>query len=110
MNDAKVIWKETPWVWAAVALAGVVLTVTFGDGLQHMVSDWSGKAEYSYGYLVPFIVLFLIWQKADVLCIDNRLCQHGRLPYRHGVDRRVFISIGTPFPVKRWTRSDATHA
>ena len=32
-----------------------------------MVRVWETKEEYSYGYLIPFISLFLIWQKKDIL-------------------------------------------
>ena len=73
VHDATVIWKEPPWVWVAVACAGALLTIVFSDGLDRMVRQWAGKAEYSYGYLVPVISLFLIWQKADVL---------RRMPFR----------------------------
>ena len=65
--NVKVIWKETPWVWMGLVSTGLLLTGVFADGLNRMVQQWSGQEEYSYGYLIPFITLFLIWQKADVL-------------------------------------------
>lgn len=73
VKEIKVVWKETAWGWAAMLGAALVLTAMFSDGLDRMVQQWEGKAEYSYGYLVPFITLFLIWQKSDVL---------RRLPFR----------------------------
>lgn len=38
----------------------------FFDSLGYMVSQWE-RDEYSHGYLIPFIVLFLIWQKKSEL-------------------------------------------
>ena len=67
MNDSGVVWKETPWTWVVVATAGVMLAIVFSDGLAHMMREWQGKEEYSYGYLIPFITLFLIWQKKEIL-------------------------------------------
>ena len=32
-----------------------------------MVDAWGDQGEYSYGYLIPFISAFLIWQKKDQL-------------------------------------------
>lgn len=72
-SQANVVWKETPWVWLAVTCMGILLSVVFGDGLTKMVLNWEGKAEYSYGWLVPFITLFLIWQKKETL---------RRIPFR----------------------------
>lgn len=55
-----------------VALASfVVLSLALGfiyhDGLKELVEIWGVKEEYSYGYMIPFIVLFLIWQKKHIL-------------------------------------------
>ena len=66
-SEANVVWKETPWVWLAVACVGVLLSIVFGDALTRMALNWEGKAEYSYGWLVPFITIFLIWQKNETL-------------------------------------------
>jgi exosortase D (VPLPA-CTERM-specific) len=37
------------------------------DGLTELVKAWDEKEEYSYGYLIPFIAFFLVWQKKDLL-------------------------------------------
>ncbi len=60
------IWKETPLVWASILVALLLLLVTFRSGLKVMVGTW-GMEEYSYAYIVPFIVLFLVWQKKEAL-------------------------------------------
>jgi exosortase D (VPLPA-CTERM-specific) len=62
-----VVWRETPWIWGALIAAAVVVAAMFDDGLLRLLEAWGGQEEYSYGYLIPFITLFLIWQKKDAL-------------------------------------------
>ena len=65
-ESVKTIWKETPLIWASMFAALVLLLFMFKDGLNGMVNAW-GMEEYSYAYLIPFIVLFLVWQKKELL-------------------------------------------
>ena len=65
-ESIKTIWKETPLAWASILVALILLLVTFRSGLKVMVETW-GMEEYSYAYLLPFIVLFLVWQKKEAL-------------------------------------------
>jgi exosortase D (VPLPA-CTERM-specific) len=67
VNDNPVAWKETPWIWASIFLVAALLGFIFYDGLKELVKVWGEKEEYSYGYLIPFIALFLVWQKKDRL-------------------------------------------
>ena len=60
-------WRATPLVWLALGLTAMMVGVVFHEGLKEMVRVWETKEEYSYGYLIPFIALFLIWQKKDSL-------------------------------------------
>lgn len=62
-----VIWKEDRNIWILLALALVALIVVYFDGLQFMVEWWTEREEYGHGYIIPFITLFLIWQKSDEL-------------------------------------------
>ncbi len=43
-------------------LAGVYYSV-----VSRMVSQWSNDANYSHGFIVPLIALYIIWQKYDEL-------------------------------------------
>lgn len=63
----QLIWRQSNIAWVAVALAGILLFLVFAEGLREMMRIWETKEEYSYGYLIPFIALFLIWQKKDSL-------------------------------------------
>jgi exosortase D (VPLPA-CTERM-specific) len=39
------------------------LAFIFADGLIDMEYRWSSMEQYSYGYMVPLVALFLLWQK-----------------------------------------------
>ncbi len=64
--------KQVLWRFsgpALIAILGAVLFTLFlfRDSLGYMVDVWGAKEEYSYGYILPFISLFLIWQNKDAL-------------------------------------------
>ena len=61
------VWKETGWIWATLLALSLLLLFTFYDGLRQLVIIWGSREEYSYGYLIPVITLFLIWQKRPQL-------------------------------------------
>lgn len=48
-------------LWGALMLSLAVAAVMFRDGLWHMVQSWQ-RPEYSYGYLIPPLTLYLLWQ------------------------------------------------
>lgn len=79
------VWRQSAVMWTLSGLLAIVLIfVVFVDGLKEMVRVWGAKEEYSYGYLIPLITIFLIWQKKDVL---------ERLPFKGswlGVSLLVF--------------------
>src|SRR4029434_10299387 len=61
------VWKMPLLGWASIIAAVAVLTIPFYGGLKYMVGIWSSKEEYSHGYLIPLVTLFLIWQKKETL-------------------------------------------
>jgi exosortase D (VPLPA-CTERM-specific) len=44
---------------AVIAAAGVA----FSDGLLGLINVWETREEYSFGFMVPFIAGYLIWQR-----------------------------------------------
>lgn len=66
-SETPTVWKETRWIWATIFAIAALLLFTFFEGLRHLVITWGDKEEYSYGYLIPVITLFLIWQKRPQL-------------------------------------------
>jgi exosortase D (VPLPA-CTERM-specific) len=53
--------------WAAMIIAAVLLLLVFREGLEQLVTTWGAKEEYSYGYVIPLIAAFLVWQRRDAL-------------------------------------------
>ncbi len=65
------IWK-TPMLVIAILLIsiGLLMYISFA-GLSAMLHTWEVREEYSHGYLIPFITMFLIWQRKDLLEKEN---------------------------------------
>lgn len=56
--------KPVSWMKAGIYALGIILV--YYSALLHMVRGWS-REDYSHCYLIPFIVLYLIWEKRAVL-------------------------------------------
>ncbi len=61
------VWRQTPIIWFSLVVALALLVIAFRDSLTYMVEMWDAKEEYSYGYIVPFMTLFLIWQRRPLI-------------------------------------------
>ena len=66
-SDNPVVWRFPLSFWISVIVICVITGVVFYDGLEWMVMTWARKEEYSHGFMIPAITLFLIWQKKDQL-------------------------------------------
>lgn len=67
------------------------------SGVAHMVQNWE-REEYSYGYFVPFLVAFFIWQKKnDLAQIRLRASWWGVALTLLGLFIVVFGELGTLF-------------
>lgn len=66
-NSGQSVWKESIILWSGMAVAAAMLIFIYYEGLEYMVELWGTREEYGHGYIIPFITLFLIWQKSDKL-------------------------------------------
>lgn len=66
-HPERFVWKSGPATWFLVIGAAVLFGIIFYPGLKEMLRVWDTREEYSYGYLIPFITAFLIWQKKHIL-------------------------------------------
>ncbi|WP_295883585.1 VPLPA-CTERM-specific exosortase XrtD [uncultured Thiohalocapsa sp.] len=66
MSQQTVVWKHEYWQLMLVPVLAVLAYLTFRDGLQHMATSWNAD-EYSHGFMLPFVALFLVWQRAATL-------------------------------------------
>jgi len=62
-----VVWKESFVWWISLIGVGAIVGFAFFDGLKELLRVWDTKEEYSYGYIIPAITAFLIWQRKDRL-------------------------------------------
>ncbi len=65
--EDKFVLKEKPLFWLLLTLSIFLLIFIHYSGLELMVHWWETREEYGYGFIIPFITLFLIWQKKDQL-------------------------------------------
>ncbi|MDH5631232.1 MAG: exosortase/archaeosortase family protein, partial [Gammaproteobacteria bacterium] len=63
MNE--VIWRAPKLMWVLLITAIIAVAFSLQDSLQELMRIWGSKEEYSYGYIIPFIAIFLLWQKKD---------------------------------------------
>ncbi len=61
------IWMFPAFYWVLLGVAAVLLGVTYFDGIDRLIYRWSNSEEYGYGFLIPLLSAFLIWQRKDVL-------------------------------------------
>ena len=60
-------WTNSTVLRALLITSFVCLVVAFWPGLVEMVDTWQISEEYSYGWFIPPIVCFLIWQRSAQL-------------------------------------------
>ena len=61
------IWRNDTSIWVYIAVAVVLVGFAYQTPIQDMVRIWNTSEEYGYGYLIPVISLFLIWQQKNQL-------------------------------------------
>lgn len=61
------VWKIPLAQWLVIGFTAAAAVLAFFPGLRFMVATWDQVEEYSYGYFIPVISAFLIWQKSDQL-------------------------------------------
>jgi exosortase D (VPLPA-CTERM-specific) len=65
--DQQKLWCSTAALWAVVGIGLAFAVFSAYDGVVEMIHRWNTSEEYGYGYLIPVITAFLIWQRKDEL-------------------------------------------
>jgi exosortase D (VPLPA-CTERM-specific) len=75
-----------PMSWVKAGLYAIVIFLVYKSALLQLVShDWAFE-DYSHSYLVPFIVLYLVWEKRKPLAtVQSRLSWSGLIPFALGI-------------------------
>ncbi len=84
---------------ASLGVLAVLLGLIFQDGLSAMVGAWD-REEYSHGYLIPVVSLFLIWRNRHQLAAtDQRGAWFGAVVVFLGLAMFVMGELGTLYTV-----------
>ncbi len=70
-NTPPYVWKSPAIFWILVGVIVLLVGYAYLDTIQDMMHRWDTKEEYGYGYIIPFITLFLIWQRKDQLVVTE---------------------------------------
>ncbi len=60
-------WYISKTLFAVFAVFAVLIAYPFMETIQDMMWRWDTKEEYGYGYIIPFITLFLVWQRKELI-------------------------------------------
>lgn len=66
-NNQQEYWYISKYLWAFFAIAALLTAYPFMETIGDMMHRWDRQEEYGYGYMIPFITLFLIWQRKELL-------------------------------------------
>ena len=65
MGYTDVLFKR--WFWPMAVLPVILLGIIYYQGIRFMVTTWIVDENYGYGFFVPVISLYLIWQRRERL-------------------------------------------
>ena len=65
MNN-KIIYKMPIIIWITLIVLLSMTWLLFDEGILDMIKSWE-REEYSHGYFISIISIFLVWQKKDIL-------------------------------------------
>lgn len=66
-EQIKQYWTLPTTYWLILGVLIVLVAYPFYGTIQDMIYRWDTMEEYGYGYIIPFLTVFLIWQRKNVL-------------------------------------------
>lgn len=69
--NSRYMANVSPVEWLKVATYGLVLFFLYRTIFPYLLNGWEG--EFGYGIMIPFIVLYLIWEKKFILTENNSI-------------------------------------
>ena len=58
---------EQRWIRAGLYIVTATFVFVAFHAISLMIKTWQNRDEYSHGFLIPFISLYIIWQKREAL-------------------------------------------
>src|SRR5262245_39955455 len=66
--NASELTRQTTYYCGGFALVSVIVSlVAYGRPLLELVRRWTVQEEYSHGFLIPLIVLWLLWSRREAI-------------------------------------------
>lgn len=105
-NESTLAYRAPVLLWVVVVAALAFAVLSARASLFEMVSRWDSSPEYGYGYMIPVISLFLIWQRKDrlerlpftgswvgvfVLALGGLIALVGQLSTLHSITQYGFV-------------------
>lgn len=91
--DNQILLKSSfrPTTWIKVAICGLFILGLYYSTFTNLISQWA-RADYSYCYLMPFVIAYLVWDKRKRLKeLPSRPSWAGLFPLSLGL---VFFWLG----------------
>lgn len=78
--------KIKPASWLKGVLYGLIISATYYSALKNLIMhDWA-REDYSHCYLIPFVFLYLLWEKRQELAaIPSVASWLGLIPFALGI-------------------------
>ncbi|MEM9743738.1 MAG: VPLPA-CTERM-specific exosortase XrtD [Pseudomonadota bacterium] len=71
MNHSSAIERRAapsfPSSFILAAVCSVAVLVAYWGGIENLVHRWSEREEYSHGFFIPLICLWLLWHRRDAI-------------------------------------------
>lgn len=99
-TDSACIYRFPPWALAVFAALAVLIYLGFARAIDFMVGQWN-MDEFSHGYLIPFISIFLVWRRRHELQrIEFRGSWSGAVVVLLGLGLNVAGRLASLYPVQ----------
>jgi EpsI family protein len=88
----------SPRGWLKTAFFGVLLVLVYRTALSQMVFHGWAREDYSHCYLIPFIVLYLIWERrSELMARPSVPAFSGFAPFAIGIGLYWLGELGGEF-------------
>lgn len=69
-NSIAAGFRKFPIIWGAYALiCGFLFWELYSSSVDYLLDNWNG-GDYSYAWLIPFVVIYLVWEKRGPLSAE----------------------------------------
>lgn len=85
-----------------IALLAIIFFALFNHTILKLVNDWSTDPNFSHGFLIPFIVVYMIWSRKDeLLDINTTKNSWGILIIVSGMVLHILGNVGAELFIMR---------